>query len=125
MVGRKVVCIKNVTFNEPFFTGHFPDVPIMPGVLQLEALAQSAALAYYKKSDPPMDFMIAAVQDAKFRKPVVPGDTLHLCAEILKDRGGQMILVKAEAKVDGQVVSEANILAAISPKSKRKHRWPH
>jgi 3-hydroxyacyl-[acyl-carrier-protein] dehydratase len=119
-VGRKVVCIKNVTFNEPFFQGHFPDFPIMPGVLQLEAMAQAAAIAYYRSTDPQLDFMITSVQDAKFRKPVVPGDTLYLEAEILKDRNGQMIQAETFAKVDGQVVAEATILAFMSPKSNRK-----
>jgi beta-hydroxyacyl-ACP dehydratase FabZ len=119
-VGRKVVCLKNVTFNEPFFPGHFPDMPIMPGVLQLEAMAQAAALAYYRRSDPLLDFMIASVQDAKFRKPVIPGDTLMLSAEILKDRGGQMIQVKTEARVEGQIVAEATVLAVITPKANRK-----
>lgn len=118
--GSKVVCIKNVSANEPFFQGHFPDLPIMPGVLQIEALAQASALAFYRRTDPVMDFMIAAVQDCKFRKPVVPGDTLYLYAEILKDRGGQMIQVKCEAKVENQVVAEATILAVVTPKSNRK-----
>ena len=118
--GSKVVCIKNVTANEPYFQGHFPDMPIMPGVLQIEALAQASALAFYRRTDPVMDFMIAAVQDGKFRKPVVPGDTLYIHAEILKDRGGQMIQVKCEAKVDDQVVCEATILAVVTPKTNRK-----
>lgn len=119
-VGRKVICVKNVTFNEPFFQGHFPDLPIMPGVLQVEAMAQAAAMAFYKRTDPPLDFMIAAIQDCKFRRPVVPGDTLLLSAEIIKDRNGQMIQVKCEAKSDNQPVAEATILAAITPKSNRK-----
>jgi 3-hydroxyacyl-[acyl-carrier-protein] dehydratase len=116
--GRKVTAIKNVTFNEPYFLGHFPDLPIMPGVLQIEAMAQTACLAYMRPGDQQMDFFIAAVQDAKFRRPVVPGDTLTLHAEVIRDRGA-MIQIRAEAKVDGQTASEAVILAKVSLKSKR------
>ncbi|NJL25657.1 MAG: 3-hydroxyacyl-ACP dehydratase FabZ, partial [Calothrix sp. SM1_5_4] len=85
-VGSKIVALKNVTFNEPFFPGHFPDLPIMPGVLQVEAMAQASCLAYIRPGDPEFDFFIGSIQDAKFRRPVVPGDTLMLYAEILKDR---------------------------------------
>ncbi|MGE0526446.1 MAG: 3-hydroxyacyl-ACP dehydratase FabZ [Bdellovibrionales bacterium] len=116
--GQRITAVKNVTANEPFFPGHFPEMPIMPGVLQLEAMAQAACLAYWRRGDPPMDFFIAAAKEARFRRPVVPGDTLLLFAEILKDRGS-MIVVKTEAKVDGQVVSEAEILAKVALKSQR------
>jgi 3-hydroxyacyl-[acyl-carrier-protein] dehydratase len=68
-----------------------------------------------------MDFFIAAIQDAKFRRPVVPGDTITLLAEVIKDRGS-MLQVRTEAKVDGQSVSEATILAKVSPKSKRDEK---
>jgi beta-hydroxyacyl-ACP dehydratase FabZ len=117
-VGFKIVAVKNVTFNEPFFPGHFPDFPIMPGVLQIEALAQAACLAYIREDDPEMDFFIASIKDARFRKPVVPGDTVVLHAEVIKDRGS-IIVINAEAKVDGQTVCEAEILAKIGLKSKR------
>lgn len=116
--GNKIVALKNVTFNEPFFPGHFPELPIMPGVLQVEAMAQSACLAYLRQGDPEFDFFIASVQEAKFRRPVVPGDQLMLHAEIIKDRGS-MLQVKTEARVDGQVVAEATILAKVAPKTKR------
>ncbi|HMN67933.1 MAG TPA: 3-hydroxyacyl-ACP dehydratase FabZ [Bdellovibrionales bacterium] len=116
--GQKVVAIKNVTFNEPFFPGHFPGLPVMPGVLQLEAMAQAACLAYYRKGDPEMDFFIASGNEVKFRRPVVPGDTLELRAEIVKDRG-QMIVIKSQARVDGNVVSEAEILAKVTLKNQR------
>jgi 3-hydroxyacyl-[acyl-carrier-protein] dehydratase len=116
--GRKIVALKNVTFNEPYFTGHFPELPIMPGVLQIEAMAQASCLAYMKPGDPEFDFFIASITDAKFRRPVVPGDTLNLRAEVIKDRGS-MIQVKTECVVDGQVASEALILAKVSLKSKR------
>jgi beta-hydroxyacyl-ACP dehydratase FabZ len=119
-VGQKIVALKNVTANEPFFPGHFPGLPIMPGVLQIEAMAQAACLAFIRKDDPPLDFFIASIQEAKFRRPVVPGDTLMLHAEIVRDRGS-ILMVRTEAKVDGQVVAEANILAKCSPKSEREN----
>lgn len=115
--GQKIVAIKNVTFNEPFFPGHFPGMPIMPGVLQVEAMAQAACLAYYRRGDPQMDFFIAAVNEGKFRRPVVPGDVLELHAEIVKDRGA-MLIIRTEAKVNGNVVSEADILAKVSPRNR-------
>jgi 3-hydroxyacyl-[acyl-carrier-protein] dehydratase len=111
--GQKIVAIKNVTFNEPFFPGHFPGLPVMPGVLQIEAMAQAACLAYYRRGDPEMDFFIASADNAKFRKPVVPGDVLELHAEILRDRGS-MLTIRTEAKVNGSVVSEADILAKVA-----------
>ena len=111
--GQKIVAIKNVTFNEPFFPGHFPGMPVMPGVLQIEAMAQAACLAYYRRGDPEMDFFIASADNAKFRRPVVPGDVLELHAEILRDRGS-MLTIRTEAKVNGNVVSEADILAKVA-----------
>lgn len=111
--GQKIIAIKNVTFNEPFFPGHFPGLPIMPGVLQIEAMAQAACLAYFRRGDPEKDFFIASVDNGKFRKPVVPGDVLELHAEIVKDRG-QMLIIRTEAKVGGSVVSEADILAKVT-----------
>lgn len=119
--GQKIVAIKNVTFNEPFFPGHFPELPIMPGVLQIEALAQAACLAYYRRGDPPMDFFIASVSDAKFRKPVTPGDVLELHASIVRDRG-QMQIIKCEGKVGGQTVVEADIMAKVTLKAQRSDR---
>lgn len=120
-VGSKIVCVKNVTANEEFFSGHFPNYPIMPGVMQLEVMAQAAALAVFRKTDPPKDFFMAGVQDVRFRKPVVPGDTLTVYAEIIKDRNLQMIVSKCEIKVDNQMVSEATVLAAISDRQSREN----
>lgn len=114
-VGHSARAIKNVTMNEPFFQGHFPAFPIMPGVLLVEAMAQAAALAYYRRGDAELTFMIAGVEKAKFRRPVTPGDQLELFATILKDRRN-MILTECQAKVSGQVVAEATLLAAISPR---------
>ena len=114
-VGRKITALKNVTVNEPYFPGHFAHLPIMPGVLQIEAMAQAACLTYIRSGDPDADFFIAAVNEAKFRRPVVPGDTLMLHAEILRDRGS-MLRVRTECRVEGQIVSEAVIMAKVSPK---------
>ena len=116
-VGRKCTALKNVTYNEHFFTGHFPHKPIMPGVLIIESIAQAAAVCGHR---PPsegvqMDMMIASVVGAKFRKPVVPGDQLIINIEILKDRGS-MFLFSGVATVDGQVVAEAEMLATSFPK---------
>ena len=114
-VGRKITAIKNVTINEPFFEGHFPDAPVMPGVLLIEAMAQAGALAYFRKSDPPMDVAIVGIREAKFRKPVVPGDTITVEAEIMKDRTN-MILLKCQVSVDGKLASEAEIMAYVGLK---------
>ncbi len=118
-VGNKIVALKNVSFNEPYFPGHFPELPVMPGVLQIEAMAQAVCLAFVRKGDPPMDYFIAAINSAKFRRMVVPGDTLILHGEIIKDRGS-MLLVRTEARVKDVVVAEAEILAKVTPQSLRK-----
>jgi 3-hydroxyacyl-[acyl-carrier-protein] dehydratase len=114
MVGRKIVAIKNVTINEPFFPGHFPHRPVMPGVLQIEALAQVAALCCADMNGPRMDVAIAGIDKARFRRPVVPGDQLELRAEVLKDRS-QMLVLTCEARVNGAVVCEAEIIAKMFP----------
>ncbi len=113
-VGRRITAIKNVTANEQFFVGHFPHRPVMPGVLQIEAMAQVAALTCVELQGPKMDVAIAGVNAARFRRPVVPGDTLVLTAEVIKDRG-QILLMKCEARVNGQVVAEAELLAKMFP----------
>jgi beta-hydroxyacyl-ACP dehydratase FabZ len=120
--GRKVVAIKNVTYNEPYFVGHFPHRPVMPGVLQIEAMAQASALAAYREEyegNNPQDVAIVSVSDAKFRRPVVPGDTLEIHAEIVKDRGS-MLMIKAYTMVDGSKVSECELMAKVFPIEKRK-----
>ena len=116
LAGRKCVGVKNVTINEHFFAGHFPHKPIMPGVLILEAMAQTAAICGHR---PPragviMDVLIASIDKARFRKPVVPGDQLVISIEILRDRRS-MFSFRCVAHVDNQVVAEANMLAATFP----------
>lgn len=120
-VGKKIVAIKNVTFNEPQFMGHFPDHPIMPGVLIIEALAQAGALMVtaapdFKAEDKLVYFM--SIDGAKFRKPVVPGDVLELHVEAVQNRGAVWKLA-ATAIVDGQKVSEAQLSAMIVDKEKK------
>lgn len=113
-VGRKIRAIKNVTFNEPFFPGHFPHRPVMPGVLQIEAMAQAAAIACVDVGGPQMDVAIAAVDRARFRRPVIPGDVLEITAEVLKDRS-MMIVIRCEAKVRGLAVAECELIAKMFP----------
>ena len=107
--------IKNVTINEPFFQGHFPKYPVMPGVLIIEALAQTAgAMCVHNagKEDIPQIVYFMGIDKAKFRKPVVPGDQLHLHVKKLRSRG-PVWRFYGEAKVEGHVVAEAEISAMI------------
>ena len=115
-----VKAIKNVTINEPFFVGHFPDYPIMPGVLIIEAMAQAAAVGMkvifpeYKEKF----FVLAGIDKVKFRQPVYPGDTLIIEAQGFKKKG-YIIKTKATAKVGEKVVAEAEITAGIINKEKK------
>src|SRR5689334_9947537 len=115
----RVRALKNVTFNEPYFQGHFPGSPVMPGVLQIEAMAQAGGiLAVQSVSfDPSTHVMLFMAIDAvKFRKAVIPGDQLHI--EVIPLRKGKIFKMKGEIKVDGQVVSQAEFLAGLAEKSK-------
>jgi 3-hydroxyacyl-[acyl-carrier-protein] dehydratase len=114
-VGWKITALKNATFNEPFFSGHFPHRPVMPGVLQIEAMAQAGCLAVVDPNGPEMDVAIAGINNARFRRPVVPGDQLILTAEITKDRG-QIMMLRCELHVDGELASEAEMIAKVFPK---------
>lgn len=118
-VGWKIEAVKNVTFNEPFFPGHFPHRPVMPGVLQIEAMAQAACLAVVDPTGPEMDVAIAGINEARFRRPVVPGDQLKLFAEIVKDRG-QIMVLKCSMQIDGETVAEAEMIAKVFLKEKPK-----
>jgi len=114
----KVVALKNVTINEPFFAGHFPGHPIMPGVLIVEAMAQAGAVMAMSQSDKKPEELVIyfmALDSVKFRKPVVPGDQLRLEVEPLR-KGGAIWKMKGQALVDGQVVTEAQFLATIAQK---------
>lgn len=106
---------KNVTFNEHFFVGHFPEVPIMPGVLILEALAQAGGILVHQKLQTEKIAVLLTVNNAKFRRPVVPGDVLHLhiTGQHISFKGGK---VAAKALVNEQVVVEADIGFALVDK---------
>ena len=114
--GRKIHATKNVTFNEPFFTGHFPNRPLMPGVLMVEAMAQASAIMGCRAPDSKsrMEMLIVGIDNARFRQPVIPGDTLHIYSECVKDRGSIMSF-HCEVMVEGKVVAEADILAKQFP----------
>lgn len=114
-VGRKVKALKCVSYNEPFFPGHFPDNPVMPGVLILEAMAQVGAIGHQLDDDPDMQFLIAGVEKAKFKRPVVPGDTLIMYAEIVAEKA-KMKKLSCYAEVEGQVVAEAILWAFATPR---------
>ena len=110
---KRIVALKNVTINEPFFQGHFPHYPVMPGVLIVEAMAQTAALLSFKsmgvKRDDNTVVYLVGVDGARFKRPVVPGDSLILEAEKLLDKRG-LVKYAVRAKVESQLVCEATLL---------------
>ena len=112
----KVKAIKNVTANETFFIGHFPEFPVMPGVLIIEGMAQAGAYMMMRKANVGQDenytVLFAGIENAKFRKPVVPGDQIIYEIEGINIKKA-MGKIKGVAKVDGQVVCEAVLLAAV------------
>ncbi|HAB99639.1 MAG TPA: 3-hydroxyacyl-[acyl-carrier-protein] dehydratase FabZ [Parachlamydiales bacterium] len=109
---NEIIGLKNVTVNEPFFQGHFPGAPIMPGVLLLEALAQAGGVLVHQKGYDKKIAVLLNVASAKFRKPVVPGDVLHLHAKGLhiSGNGGK---VRAKATVGEQIAVEAELSFAL------------
>jgi 3-hydroxyacyl-[acyl-carrier-protein] dehydratase len=118
---QRVVAIKNVTINEPFFQGHFPTYPIMPGVLIVEAMAQAGgALLLTEVPDRDDKLMVfTGIDEARFRAPVVPGDQVRIEVEVLKwsRRGATM---RGNAYVDGKLVCEAEIRCQLVPRAARK-----
>ena len=111
---ESLTALKNVSVNEPFFPGHFPGHPVMPGVLQLEAMAQAAGILLLRKSssEGKVAFFMSA-DKVKFRKPVVPGDQLIIVANLDKIRGNKLATAKVECKVGDQVVSSASLMFSI------------
>ncbi|HEY0922143.1 3-hydroxyacyl-ACP dehydratase FabZ [Rheinheimera pacifica] len=112
--GESLTALKNVTINEPIFTGHFPGMPIFPGVLILEALAQATGILGFKtvteRSENEL-YLFAAIDEARFKKPVLPGDTMILEVKFLKERRN-MWKFYGEAKVEGQIVCSAELMCA-------------
>ena len=116
---ERVIALKNVSFNEPFFQGHFPGVPVMPGVLQIEAMAQAGGILASRAVafDPTTHVMLfMAIDNVKFRKAVTPGDQLII--EVVPLRKGKIFKMKGEIRCEGQVVSSAEFLAGLAEKSK-------
>lgn len=112
--GKRIVAIKNVTANEPFFQGHFPEYPIMPGVLIVEALAQTAGICTAEGTDGNGKLgLFAAIDTMKFKRPVLPGDTLKLEAEILMNKLG-VVKARVKATVEDQVAAEGEIKFAMA-----------
>ncbi len=111
---ERILGLKNVTYNEPFFMGHFPGKPVMPGVLLLEAMAQTGGMLLLNAVDNPEGKLILfmSIDKAKFRKPVVPGDQVLFELRMLRRRGKTFVMA-GEAKVEGQLVAEAEFMAAI------------
>ena len=113
--GKSIHAYKNVSINEPFFVGHFPHHPVMPGVLIMEALAQAAGILSFKTmGEMPSDdsvFYFVGIDNARFKKPVSAGDQLHFHVEITRQMRG-IWKYRAVAKVDGEVVAEADLMCA-------------
>jgi beta-hydroxyacyl-ACP dehydratase FabZ len=112
---ERIVGLKNVTLNEPFFQGHFPDFPVMPGVLIVEAMAQTAGILVLKSIENRARklVLLVAVENARFRKPVVPGDTLRLEMKLLK-RKATVAKMSGVATVEGQLVAEAEMMCKLA-----------
>jgi UDP-3-O-[3-hydroxymyristoyl] N-acetylglucosamine deacetylase/3-hydroxyacyl-[acyl-carrier-protein] dehydratase len=112
--GEKLTAYKNVTINEPFFQGHFPSQPVMPGVLVLEAMAQAGAFLVLNSVDDPMkkNMFFSALSDSKFRLPIIPGDQLRLEMTLAKFRLGTALLI-GKGYVDDKLVAEANLKATV------------
>ncbi|MCH9014894.1 MAG: 3-hydroxyacyl-ACP dehydratase FabZ [Gemmatimonadetes bacterium] len=112
--GKRIVGIKNVTINEPYFQGHFPGHPVMPGVLVVEAMAQTGGMLLMDHVEDPDSKVVyfMSLDKVKFRQPVTPGDQLRLEVEMIQFRG-KTCRMRGEAKVDGRVVAEAEMMARI------------
>lgn len=117
--GKSIVALKNVTINEPFFPGHYPHHPVMPGVLVIEAMAQAAALMSFKSQgnmpDDSTVYYFVGIDGARFKRPVVPGDQLMLKVETIRNARG-LWKFKARAEVDGKLAAEAEIMCTMRDK---------
>jgi 3-hydroxyacyl-[acyl-carrier-protein] dehydratase len=114
----RIVALKNVSINEPFFVGHFPHHPVMPGVLIIEAMAQAAAILTFKQQDHVPDdksiYYFVGIDNARFKRPVLPGDQLELDVSIVRQTRG-LWKFKGEARVAGQLAAEAELLCTLRP----------
>lgn len=108
--GKRAVCVKNVTINEPFFQGHYPHTPIMPGVMIIEAMAQSGGLVVDSTTDASESVvpLFAAIDKVRFRRVVKPGDQLIITVNVISIRS-QVVKVEAKAEVDGELVAEGQL----------------
>jgi 3-hydroxyacyl-[acyl-carrier-protein] dehydratase len=115
--GKRILAIKNVTVNEPFFTGHFPHYPVMPGVLVVEALAQASAILASRtvntKSDDKSIYYLVGIDEARFKRPVVPGDQLLL--EATFERTRELMKFSAQARVGDAIAAEAKLMCLRRP----------
>ncbi len=114
--GKSIVALKNVTINEHFFVGHFPRFPVMPGVLIIEALAQTAAILSFQTHGNKVDdnslYYFVGIDKARFKKPVIPGDAMTMHVEITR-YARAIWWFKSHAKVEGQIVSEADLMCTL------------
>ena len=111
--GESALGVKNVTINEPFFQGHFPGQPIMPGVLVIEAMAQVAGVMAFRAGVEGKSVFFMSIDNAKFRRPIVPGDQVMMEIKVLKQRGN-VWKFSGTATVDGKLVSEAEFTAMVT-----------
>lgn len=115
---KSIVALKNVTINEPFFPGHYPHYPVMPGVLIIEAMAQAAALLSFKsmgaKADGKSVYYFAGIDGARFRQPVGPGDQLIIKASVIRNMRG-LFKFSATAEVDNRLAAEAELMCTVKP----------
>ena len=120
MESDRIVGIKQITANEPQFTGHFPDFPVMPGVMIVEAMAQCAGVLVLKQMPDRHNklVLLVAIENARFRRPVVPGDTLRMEMKILKKKAS-VAKMAGVATVDGVVVAEAEVMCKLADKEEK------
>jgi beta-hydroxyacyl-ACP dehydratase FabZ len=121
--GEEIVGIKNVTINEPFFVGHFPDDPIMPGVLIVEAMAQVGGVLAFRSSSKDLAGSLVyfmGIDKVRFRQPVVPGDQLRLRLTMIRQKK-KIFKMRGEAYVEDTLVAEAELMAAIESKQGERH----
>jgi 3-hydroxyacyl-[acyl-carrier-protein] dehydratase len=116
--GKRLLAIKNVSINEPFFSGHFPNYPVMPGVLVIEALAQAAAILSFRtmgtKPDDKSVYYFVGIDEARFKRPVIPGDQLLL--EVVLERNARGLWkFSGQARVGDTLVAEAKLLCTLRP----------